>query len=479
MLSPHKIPSVALLSVVLLLSVGELVAGTSASFVAMMAVAMICIGITYNMLGGVSTISGIFFSAYALVTLVISQFAKVLLFEASDKDLEAPQLTIAIYMVFYLCVLVGIFLFGRIRLNLPKPLETETRSQIGLLYAVSVSVGLLASSGVLQGASTQHSADRNFMLGFANLLLFSIVLAVVSRVRDSEGQHSFDLKVFFPWVVYMVLGFLGTSRSGIVIPNFLYFVTAYVSGYRFQRKHYIAAVLAIVALVVVISPVEMYLRQFREESSFRERNSVILQHFVTLPDWSTVKQASEVANQSAGDLGASYYDRPGTYVLSRVSMIRVDSVMISTCSAGYHYGFTGLKTDILMQVPYFLYKNKPESNSAGFLGHVTGVTSDDIENGYVSYSAISDSYGAFGWWGVVIFGLLAFPLIFIMYESMFDMSRPWGIIAMGLLVSKGVGSSMGGLVELVTRTPLEILFLSYLVVGIVRMIPGKADRSAS
>jgi hypothetical protein len=476
MLAQHKIPSVVLLSVVLLLSIGELVAGTSVSFVAMMAAAMLCIGITYNMLGGSSTIGGIFFAAYALDTLVISQFAKVLFYEASDKDLEVPQLTMAIYMVFYLCVMVGTFLFGRFRLNLPKPLDTETRSQAGLLYTVSVSVGLLATSGILQGAQTQHSAERNFTLVFSSLLLFSIVLAVIGRVTDTGGQHSFGLKVFFPWAAYMVLGFLGTSRSGVVVPNFVYFVTCYASGYRFKRRHYLTVVLSIVALVTVISPVEMYLRQFREESSFRERNAVILQHLAALPDWSSVKEATEVANSAGGDLGASYFDRPGTFILSRVSMIRMDSVLIDTCSRGLHYGFAGLKNDLLMQIPYSLYKNKPVTSSSGYLGHLTGVTSDEIDNGYASFSAISDSYGAFGWWGVIMFGLFAFPAIFIIYESMFDMRRPWGIVAMGILVSTGVGASMGNLAGLALRTPIEILLVSYLVVGIVRMIPNKGDQ---
>jgi hypothetical protein len=75
-----------------------------------------------------------------------------------------------------------------------------------------------------------------------------------------------------------------------------------------------------------------------------------------------------------------------------------------------------------------------------------------------------------------MFGLFAFPAIFIIYESMFDMRRPWGIVAMGILVSTGVGASMGNLAGLALRTPIEILLVSYLVVGIVRMIPNKGDQ---
>ena len=87
MLNPHNISPLTLFSVVAFLAVGELLSGTDLYFVVMMATAMICIGTTYNILGGASTIGGLYFSAYALGTLVISQFAKVLFFEAADQYL--------------------------------------------------------------------------------------------------------------------------------------------------------------------------------------------------------------------------------------------------------------------------------------------------------------------------------------------------------------------------------------------------------
>jgi hypothetical protein len=106
---------------------------------------------------------------------------------------------------------------------------------------------------------------------------------------------------------------------------------------------------------------------------------------------------------------------------------------------------------------------------------VTGLNPDDAENTYGSISAISDSYGAFGWWGVVLVALFAVPAVVIIYESMFDISRPWGTVALGLLCTVGWGMSMGAMAGLAIRTPVELLFLSYLIGGIVRMIPSKGD----
>jgi hypothetical protein len=476
MLNPHKISPFTLLAAVAFLALGELLAGTRLSFVAMMSTAMICIGITYNILGGIGTMGGMFFSAFALGTLVISQFAKVFFFEAADRNLEAPQLTIEIYMIFYLCVMIGTFLFVRIRLNLPKALEPATGKQSELMYTISVSLGLIAASGILKGSEIQHTPARDLALVFSNLLLFSIVLAIETRISDTDGLHSFGIKVFIPAAAFMIIGFLGTSRGGIVVPILVYALTCYVKGFQFRRKHYITAALGIVAFVTVISPIEIYLRQFREpEKPFWERNYTILYHFATIPDWPTVAAASEEANQeSAGRI--IYYQRSGTFVLGRFSMIRPDSNLINACSGGYHYGFTALKTDLLVLIPYFLYKNKPVNNSSEILGRVSGVITDEMENTYPSFSAISDSYGAFEWWGVILVAMFLFPAVIIIYESIFDIRRPWGIVALGVLFTSGRETGIGGLLGVAIRAPIQLLLLSYLIGGIVRMIPMRGDR---
>jgi hypothetical protein len=88
---------------------------------------------------------------------------------------------------------------------------------------------------------------------------------------------------------------------------------------------------------------------------------------------------------------------------------------------------------------------------------------------------ISDSYGAFGWTGVTALSLLVIPAIFILYESIFDIKKPWGIVAAGSFCFGFRETDMGKLLELVLRAPIAILLLSYVIGGIVRMIPVKGD----
>ena len=58
---------------------------------------------------------------------------------------------------------------------------------------------------------------------------------------------------------------------------------------------------------------------------------------------------------------------------------------------------------------------------------------------------------------------------------MFDIRRPWGIVAAGGFCFVFREADLGKLLGLILRAPIGILLLSYVVGGIVRMIPIKGD----
>jgi hypothetical protein len=478
MIKPYKIPVSLLFAMVAILAIGEIASGTKLFFVAAMAGTLLCIGTTYNILGGVSTISGIAFAGFASCTIVISQFAKVILMEAADKTLESPELTIKVYFVFYLCALIGCFVYGRLRIRIPRPLEPTTAAQANLQYGISVSVGLAAnlvyemyesSSNLAERATTAHSVG----LAFSTLLLFSIVLAVQNRIRTTDGRHSFGMKAFIPWIATVFFGFIETSRGHMILSTVVYAFTCYLSGYKFKRRHYLTAILGVAAFIFILSPFEIYSRGPMRELEFRDRLYEGLHLAMTIPDWSVVDQASSAGVESGSR--EEYYEKPGTFVLSRLSAIRADSNMINACAGGFHYGFTALRIDLLRSLPRFLYKNKPDIDGASYTGRVTGVNSDEVVNGDFLITAVSDSFGAFGWLGVIVVSLLGFPTTFILYESMFDIRKPWGIVAAVGFFFQFSETSMSGLIALAVRAPLAILALSYVVGIVVRMIPVKGD----
>jgi hypothetical protein len=466
-LRSFKIPPLMLLTTVLALAAGELANGTGPYFIAMMAITLLCIGVTYNMLGGLSRISGFLFAAMAAATIVISQFAKVVLVEPADKNLEAPHVTITVYAVYYLSAMLGVFLFCKVRLQLPKPLEPATSSQSRVLYWIALVVGIFANTvfwiDTWGNEETVTSTSHSITLALAPMVLFAVVLAVDERILETDGRHSISAKVIISALAVGFFQYALTSRQGLATPIVVYVIACYVRGYRFRFRHYVGLLLAVVLFFAVVSPFEVYSRGVLvEASSFRERLSKGYDLLVSPPSWQEVWNAQ--TNAETSEHYDQYYSHPGTYVLSRFSMIRADSDLIEVCANGYHYGFEALKTDLLMNIPRVFYRNKPNADSGGFIESLVGTGNK------WAFTSIADSFGAFGWAGVVLFPLLVLPLIFIVYDSMFDMSRPWGTVALGIGIIGIWDTRIIDFLVLLIKDPITLWFLSFVTVWVARVL---------
>jgi hypothetical protein len=464
----------------LILVVVELASGTSVQFVSMMAVAVFSACLTYNMLGGARTIAGLGFSGFALSTLIISQVGKALLFEKADQNLDVPHLTISVYAVYYASLMLGTFAFSRLRLPLQKPLEAETPRQMTMMYFVALGGGVFGFVSELamgmRGGTELTSLGHGFARALSYLLPFSLVLAVDRRIRDSMGRGCFGWTALWPTLVMLLSCFLFSSRTAFVEPFLIVFLTSFLRHFKFGKRHLFAAVGVLVLFVGFVSPFCLYARAYRS-TSFREQASTMLTVLEGAPaQWATIKM-----NVGQGELATpglvSYFATPGAVTVNRFALIGQDSTLINACSAGFHYGFMSLKLDLLNQIPRFLYPNKPTIGSNGYLGHLDGQESDAFETTNSTITPIADSFGAFGWTGVVLFPFFVLPAIFVTYESMFDVKRAWGTVAVVLLMFGIVAGSMGDNIwETLIKTPIYLTILSWVTAWVIRMVPTRVDR---
>jgi hypothetical protein len=469
-------------SFVAVLVAGELASGTSPYFVTMMAIAVLSACITYNILGGLGRIAGIGLIGFALGTLIISQVLKVVLFEPADQNLDVPQLTITVYAVYYFSLMLGTFTFSRIRLPLPKPAEPETDAQSRYLYIISLVGGVTGALGVvaldLAGPEGTASLGHGYALALSSLLPFSLVVAVDGRIRATNGRHSVGWAALWPTLTLMFIGFVEAGRTYFLEPFAIVLVTCYVRGYRFRRKHFAAAIGFAAVFFVVVSPYYLYSRAFRGDPTIRQQAATMLRILEGAPSqWATIR--STVGEQALGSPGAvNYFNASWAVTANRFALIGPDSTLINACSSGFHYGFTALRMDLLSQVPHILYPNKPMVGSNAYLGHLDGQENDAFETTYSTITPVSDSFGAFGWVGVVVFPFLVIPAIFVIYESMFDMSRPWGTVATVALLGGISGGSMGiEVTGAMIKGPISILIISWCAAWCVKMIPTAGDRS--
>ncbi len=471
----------AVMLLVTALMAGELASGTSLYFVTMMAIAMLSACVTYNVLGGLGTIGGIGFTAFALSTLVIGQVAKVILFEPADQNLDVPQLTITVYAVFFFFLMLGTLTFCRLRLPLPKPSEVMTEEQSRYVYAIALAGGMVGSISFtalnLAGEAAATSSAHAFARALAYLLPFSLVVAVDNRIRATGGRHSIGWMAVWPTLTTVLLSFVGAGRGTFMQPFMIIFLTCYLRNFRFRRKHLAAAVGLTAVLFLFISPLYLWMRAWRGDPTIKAQAATMWRLLQAAPSqWATITH-----DVGAGQLAATglvnYFPSVGAVTLNRIVLIGDDSTLINACSSGFHYGFTSLKLDLLSEIPRFLYRNKPDIGSNEYLGHLDGQENDEFLTTFTTITPIADSYGAFSWLGVVAFAFLAYPAVYVVYESIFDVSRPWGTVATLLMT---MGTSMGSVItEVMIKGPVYVLIISWCVAWCIRFIPTGGDRAAA
>ncbi len=473
-------PLVLTVSVVLVCA-GQLALGTSVYFVCMVAIALFSVGLTYNMLGGLGRIAGIGFTSFALQTLVIGQIAKVMLLERADQNLFSPQLTITIYAVYFFSLMLGTFTFGWLRIHVPGPSEPATQGQLRMLYILSLAGGLVGAVtlAVLDLGAREDVAGttaHGFARALAYLLPLSLVVAVDDRIRSTDGHHCFGWRAAVPTAAYIGLSFASTGRGQFAQPFVIIFLTAFLRGFKFRRTHKLAGVAVAVLLIFFISPFYLWARAWREQPTVRQQISTAWRLLREAPSqWSTITYdlgSGDVVATGAGD--AAYFPLAEAITLNRIVLIAKDSTLINACSTGFHYGFTAIKLDVGEQIPRFLYPNKPLIGSAEYLGHLDGQESDEIQTSFSTITSISDSYGGFGWLGVVVVPFVLLPAVFVVYESMFDISRPWGTTATVVLMSIG---SVGSIIaDTLIKEPIYLILISWLAGAIIGIIPWRGDR---
>lgn len=459
--------------------VGEILCGTDPYFATGIGIIFIAVGITYNALGGLKTISGILFADFAIRTVVISQFFKIFLREPADLNIEAAHLTIAVYVVFYCCLAASSPFFARIRLPLLRPVEARTEAQAHILYWIALAAGAIGTAlfdiEELNPQQERHlTASHSLGLALSNLLYFALVLAIDERIRKTGGRHSAGWPAAIPFALIWISAILGTQRGIVFGAVVLYALVCYFRGFRFRRKHLAAAIAFSLFFFLLYSPFELYSRRFVGNQYFTERVGLTLQAIEQHPNMAGITNAAE--DQGGwGEGRTGYLSGTQSNALQRPTLIWEDSALISACASGYHYGWTSIEMDVAHWVPRFLNPNKPEDDASAFVGRVSGLNPDDLPNGKVAHSAIGDSFAGFGMAGVVVLGLFVVPLFFAVYRNIFDVRTVWGTVALAMALPAFGEWRTGQFLATTIYQPVYLIGLSWVLNAAAQLIPTRGE----
>jgi len=475
-----RIPFLAICCITLFVVIAEKLCGTDTYFLAAVGVIFVVIGVTYNLLGGLRTISGILFAGFALRTIVASQFLKVFFREPADLNLEAAHLTITVYLIFYCSLAFSSALFGRLKLPLPQPIEAHTQSQARIIYVVSLVAGtlgtffFLAAGFVPQGEVAVPTMAHSIGLVLSNLLYVALVLAIDQRIRQSGGAHSAGWAVLFPAAVICAACLLSTQRGLVLGVVVLYALVCYFRGYRFRKRHLLSGIAFALFFLFVYSPFELYSRSLVGNMYFADRVTKTVQIMEQHPNLTSI--TSTVENEGGWGGGRTgYLSGTKSNALQRPTLIWEDSTLISACASGFRYGWTSIRMDILYNVPRIINPNKPEDDASPYVGRVAGLNPDEIPDSKIAFGTISDAFAGFGIPGVVVLGFLVFPAFFAVYRSVFDLKTVWGTVALAIALPAFGELRTGQILIMAVFQPIYLIGLSWMLNAVAQIFPTRGE----
>lgn len=476
-----RIPPLVMCCVTLFVIVGEKACGTDTYFVAAVGVIFLAAGITYNLLGGLGTISGILFTEFALRTIVISQFVKIFFREAANTNLDAPALTITAYAFFFCSLALASTFLGRLKLQLPRPIEPQTAAQTRILYLLALIGGaigtlLFAALQLNPVGAIQYGAAHSIGFALRPLLFLAIVLAIDEKIRQTAGRHSFGWSVAVPVALIWVDALVNTSREEVLGTVVLYGIVCYTRGFRFRKRHLLGGTAFALFFMFIFSPFELYSRGNIEGLAFSERAATALRLVEEHPKLSTISANVESAGGYIGGRWG-YFSATSNNAVQRMATIRTDSALISACASGFRYGWTSIRLDLLYNVPRFI-RAKPETNASDYVGLVSGLNGD-FGNAAIALSAIGDSFAGFGIPGVIVLGTFVVPVFFVVYQSIFDIRTVWGTMALAMVLMTFGEWRTGEYLNYALYDPLLLIGLSWVFNAVAQMIPTKLEAGLS
>jgi hypothetical protein len=434
------LPPLAVFAVVVFVFAGELLSGTNLYFASMASLAIVCACVTYNILRGLGSISGIAFTRFALSTLVISQVGKVLVLERADQNLDTPNVVISVYALYFFSAMLGTMVFSRLRLPLPKPAEPETPTQSRYLYFVSLIGGLVGTAlgfqALFRGEAGASSLAHGISLILGYLLPFSLVLAVDHRLRTTDGRHFFGWMAFWPTMVMELERISGGEPTGICRAVCHHLPHLLSAEFQVQEETSCRCdgvgcrILPLRVALLSVCAQRQGKSNVGRTSHYDDPNPGTGAIGVVddqVPGWQPSGEqylCSELfLEPGCGDSQPICFDRPGQHtdqcVRHRISL------RIYLPQAG---PVVPDSTSSLSQ--------QADAGSAQFLGQLDG-QEEGFEGAttFTTITTIADSYGSFGWLGVIVFAFFGLPAVFVVYESMFDMRKPWGTVATSICCS--------------------------------------------
>lgn len=374
---------------------------TAAAFAAFI---VVCVD-AFNACGGLIYPSGSYVFFLAIETLILGGLMKALLGEPLDSNLINARQTMLVYLAGACAVWCAAKISAKFRLKRPLLLKTQATTNLDQIAVGGVLIGFFGAYLIPEAYRSSFNQANQFVS-------LSLLLAVYSNTKKTNGEKSSSLFASSVWFGMTVLGIFAFSKTGIFTPTAVWAIGATLGGYRLTTRRALAAGLLFAAMSTFLTPISQVGRIYKVRPNANEIALDMLMHPMRTRELYVQQEALGNAF-----LGYHWFDH-GEGLLDRLTMFPIDDALIHRTDRGYSPGALPLETYAINMVPRYLVNEKLVWHWGNRYAHEIGLLSKNDTTTGISFSPFGDVYHCLQWWGVTAVSIPLYLMMFWVCDSL-------------------------------------------------------------
>jgi len=411
------------------LCVIQLLQGTNPTFSLLSAGYIVVAAMAFNVGGGFTRTTGTFVFFNSVLGVIIGVCMKAYLGEPADSNLQAPVLTMGIYLAGMFMMLVAAFLSRRLATKnaLLGKMVTDANMQTATVGCMVTAFLIFFAGFYVPSGNGTVSSALNQINRFAPL---AVMLGVLNTCRRSGGTRTINFPVLASAAFMFTIRVLNFSKEGMIAPFVCWLLAA--SSQRFRVSRLQMSVIAVVAFFIFyyLIPYSQYGRTYKEEGVlFNVDTSLSL-----LSQLGYVReQYYESSTEALEGRVQGYFNTPQGF-FDRLEMISIDDALDNHTQQFGPLVFYPVIQSFQNVVPHFIWPDKPILTSGNNFAHEIGLLSEEDTTTGVSFSSTAAAFHLGGWYGIFFLAPAIWFLLFTIFDSLCGDIRkaPWGLLVMVL-----------------------------------------------
>jgi hypothetical protein len=456
---PEHVPIVPVFYCATLLCAIQQLQGTNSTFSLLSFFYIIAAAVAFNIAGGFTRTTGAFIFFNSVLSLILGLCVKAYLGEPADSNLQAPLLTMGIYLGGMCMMLLAAFLSSKVATKraLLGKMVTDTNMQTATVGSLVSGILIYAAIFTLPSGNGSVLSALNQLNRFLPLTIF---LGVLNTIRRSGGTRSTNLPVLLAAGFMFASGIIVYSKEAMFTPFVCWLLAAASQRFNMSRSQLAGAAFVTFIVFYYLVPYSQYGRSFKEESG--EVN--IGTSLSLLSNLGEVREEYfESAEGSNDDRIQGYYDHPEGF-FDRLQMISIDDAIINHTSQFGTVGGYPVVQSFQNVVPHFIWPDKPPLLTGNMYAHEIGLLSEEDNSTGVSFSSTAISYHLLGWFGVFLLAPALWFLLFTVFDSLCGDTRksPWGLIVLVLYTHAAPEGDINSIVYMIFFSAFAVIFAAVL-----------------